>query len=108
MLAFLIDNIYMEFSGQIFQQTVGIPMGTNYASPFFAALFLYGYKAEFIQGVLITGMNTLLRKSTSYRYIDDVLFLSNSSISEFIDFISPRDCEMKDTTESTICLIPRL
>ena len=38
MLAFLIDNIYVEFSGQIFQQTVGIPMGTNYASPFFCRL----------------------------------------------------------------------
>ena len=31
MLDFLIDDIYVEFSGLIFQQTVGIPMGTNCA-----------------------------------------------------------------------------
>ena len=33
MLDFLIDNIYLEFSGLIFQLTVGIPMGTNSAPP---------------------------------------------------------------------------
>jgi len=26
---FLIDNIFVEFGGRIFQQTLGIPMGTN-------------------------------------------------------------------------------
>ena len=31
---FLMDNIYIRFSGQLFRQTVGIPMGTNCA-PFF-------------------------------------------------------------------------
>ena len=31
MLEFLIDNIYVEFGGVIFQQTIGIPMGTNCA-----------------------------------------------------------------------------
>ena len=29
MLDFFIDNIYVEFGRQIFQQVVGIPMGTN-------------------------------------------------------------------------------
>ena len=29
MLEFLIDNIYVEFGGVLFQQTVGIPMGTK-------------------------------------------------------------------------------
>jgi hypothetical protein len=39
MLGFLIDNIFAVFGNQIFQQTVGIPMGTNCA-PLFADLFL--------------------------------------------------------------------
>ena len=47
MLDFLIDNIFVEFGGFIFQQTVGIPMGTNCA-PLLADLFLYSYEAEFI------------------------------------------------------------
>ena len=48
MLEFLIDNIFAMFSGRVFQQTVGIPMGTNCA-PLLADLFLYSYEADFIQ-----------------------------------------------------------
>jgi hypothetical protein len=40
MLEFLIDNIYVVVGGQDFQQSIGIPMGTNYA-PLLADLFLY-------------------------------------------------------------------
>ena len=35
-----IDNIYVEFGGHVYQQTVGIPMGTNCA-PLVADSFLY-------------------------------------------------------------------
>jgi hypothetical protein len=31
MLVFLIDNKFAMFAGRVFQQTVGIPMGTNCA-----------------------------------------------------------------------------
>ena len=48
MLEFLIDNIFVVFGNQVFQQSVGIPMGTNCA-PLLADLFLYSYEAEFIQ-----------------------------------------------------------
>ena len=37
--------------GQVFQQTVGIPMETNCA-PLFAELFPYSYEAEFLQTLL--------------------------------------------------------
>ena len=45
MLGFLVDNIYVVFGDQVFQQSVGIPMGTNCA-PLLADLFLYSYEAE--------------------------------------------------------------
>ena len=51
MLEFLIDNIFVFFGGRVFQQTVGIPMGTNCA-PLLVDLFLYSYEADFIQGLL--------------------------------------------------------
>ena len=38
MLEYLIDNIFVEFGERIFQQTIGIPMGTNCA-PLFATCF---------------------------------------------------------------------
>ena len=48
MLEYLIDNIFMEFGRRIFQQKIGLPMSTNCA-PLLADLFLYSYKAEFVQ-----------------------------------------------------------
>ena len=48
MLEFLIDNIFVSFGGTLFQQVVGIPMGTNCA-PLLADLFLYSYESEFLQ-----------------------------------------------------------
>jgi hypothetical protein len=45
MLEFLIDNIFVIFGGRVFQQTVGIPMGTNCA-PLLANLFIYSYDTD--------------------------------------------------------------
>jgi hypothetical protein len=47
MLELLIDNIFVSFGGTLFQQVVGIPMGTNCA-PLLADLFLYSYESEFL------------------------------------------------------------
>ena len=47
MLEFLVDNIFVIFAGKVFQQTVGIPKGTNRA-PLLSDIFLYSYEAEFI------------------------------------------------------------
>jgi hypothetical protein len=47
-LEFLIDNICVSFGGTLFQQVVGIAMGTNCA-PLLADLFLFSYESEFRQ-----------------------------------------------------------
>ena len=51
MLEFLVDNIFVVFAGKVFQRTVGIPMGTNFA-PLLVDIFLYSYEADFIQSLL--------------------------------------------------------
>ena len=83
MLEFLIDNIFVEFGGLIFQQTVSIPMDTNCA-PLLANLFLYSYEAEFIQNLLKDKTKNHLAKSFNFtfRYINDVLSLNNPHFSE--------------------------
>ena len=45
MVEVLIDSIYMyvEFGGRVYQQTVGISMGTN-CVPLVVDLFLYSYR----------------------------------------------------------------
>ena len=101
MLDFLIDNIFVEFGGLIFQQTVGIPMGTNCA-PLLADLFLYSYEAEFLQNLLKDKKKKHLAKSFNFtfRYIDDVLSLNNPHFSECLHLIYPSELEIKDTTDT--------
>jgi len=36
----------------------------------------------------------------TYRYIDDVLFINNSRIAEFLPLIHPPELEVKDTTDT--------
>ena len=51
MLDFFNNNIFIHFSGLVFQQTIGIPMGTN-CGQLFTDLFLHAYKADFIEVLL--------------------------------------------------------
>ena len=100
MVNFLIDNIYVEFGGVIFQQTIGIPMGTNCA-PLLADLFLYTYEAEFIQNLIARKQKNIAQSfNFTYRYIDDVLSLSNSDFDKYIHTIYPPELEIKNTTDS--------
>ena len=63
------------------------PLNLNLKNP-----FLYGYDAEFTQELLKVGKKHLGPKFDFIdRYIDDILFLNNLKISEFIDLIYP--CE---------------
>ena len=48
MLEFLVDNIFVVFAGKVFQQMIGILIGTNCAH-LLADIFLYLNEAEFIQ-----------------------------------------------------------
>jgi len=65
--------------------TVGIPLGTNCA-PLLADLFLYSYEADFILGLR---RKTIWSYNFTFRYIDDVLSLSNSRFGDFVDWVYP-------------------
>ena len=84
MLEFLFDNIFVVFGGKVFQQIVGIPMGTNCA-PLLADIFLYSYEADFIQSLLSTGKKNLASQfNFTYRYIDDVLSINNQDFENYL------------------------
>ena len=57
---FLMENIYVQFGDMIYQQIVGIHMGTNCA-PLIADLFLYCYERDFMSN---------LQKSKRFDLID--------------------------------------
>ena len=92
MIEFLIDNIFVESGGVIFQQVIGIPMGTNCA-PLLADLFLYSYEAEFIQTLIKSGKRHLAKS-------DDVLSINNPKFGNYIDDRYPAELEIKDTTDA--------
>ena len=76
-VTFLMENIFVQFDGIVYQQIVGIPMGTNCA-PLIADLFLYCYEKDFMSD---------LRKSKRFDLIDicstiplDILTISSPSI----------------------------
>ena len=80
MLEYLIDNIFVEFGGRIFQQTISIPMGTNCAL-LLADLFLYSYEAEFVQSLLQAGKKHLAQQfNFTYRYLDCYLYIDNGKL----------------------------
>jgi hypothetical protein len=100
MLKFLIDNIFVSFGGILFQQVVGIPMGTNCAH-LLADLFLYSHESEFLQKLVKDKKIHEARAfNFTYRFIDDVLSINNSRFAEFLPLIYPPELEVKETTDT--------
>ena len=67
---FLVENLYVQFDGMVYQQIVGIPMGTNCA-PLIADLFLYCYERDFISNLQKSKRFDLIDKfNDTSRYLD--------------------------------------
>jgi hypothetical protein len=101
MLSFLVDNFYVVIGDQVFQQSVGIPMGTNCA-PLLADLILYSYEAEFVQKLLQDNNKRLAMSfNHTFRYIEDVLSINNHNFHNYAHLISHWTRKLiMDTTES--------
>ena len=107
MLEFLVDNIFVVFAGKVFQQIIGIPMGTNYA-PFLADIFLYSYEVEIIQSLLSTGRKQLAsRFNFTYRYIDHVLSIKQPRVWELPGpDVSRWTWDQRHDREQHFCFLP--
>ena len=95
LIDFLIDNIFVMFCGRLFQQTVGIAMGTNCA-PLLANSLLYSYEAEFH-----TETSTDKRESVGLIFWFHVpLSLNNSKFGDYVDRIYLIELGIKDASET--------
>jgi hypothetical protein len=100
MLGFLVDNIYVVFGDQVFQQSVGIPMGTSCA-PLLADLFLCSYGAEFVRKLLRdNGRRLAVSFGRAFGCIDGVLSVGSHRFHNYVHLIYPDELEIKDTTGS--------
>ena len=70
-------------------------------APLLADMFLFLYQEELIQTLLSTVSKQLASQfNFTYRYIDDVLFISNPEIENYLSQRSLAEIELKDITES--------
>ena len=107
-LEFLIDSIFVSFGGILFQQVVGILMGTN-CVPLLADLFLYSSESEFLQKLVKDKKIHEARAfNFAYRYIDDVLSINNSRFAEFLPLIYPPELKVRKLKRPQIQLRPHL
>ena len=91
---FLMENIYVQFDGMVYQQIVGIPMGTNCA-PLVADLFLYCYERDFMSNLQKSKRFDLIDKfNDTSRYLDDIFTIDNPTFAEHIPDIYLRELQL--------------
>jgi hypothetical protein len=71
-----LDNTYMVNGGNVYQQSDGIPMGTN-DGPGLANLYCYGYEAAYIDKLALVAQDTARKFHMSFRLIDDGFSIDN-------------------------------
>ena len=84
----------MQFDGMVYQQIVGIHMGTN-CPPLIADLFLYCYERDFMSNLQkskrVDGIDTF---NDTSRYLDDIFTIDNPAFAEHIPDIYPRELRL--------------
>ena len=94
------ENIYVQFGDMVYQQIVGIPMGTNCA-PLIADLFLYCYERDFMSNLQKSKRFDLIDKfNDTSRYLDDIFTIDNPEFAEHIPDIYPRELQLNKANTS--------
>ena len=82
----------MQFDGMVYQQIVGIPMGTNCA-PLIADLFLYCYERDLQKSKRFDLIHVDMFNDTS-RYHDDIFTIDNPEFEKHIPDIYPAELQL--------------
>ena len=96
LVKFLLSSwkIYVQFDDIVYQQIVGIPMGTNCA-PLIADLFLYCFERDFMSNLQKSKRFDLIDKfNDTSRYLDAIFTIDNPEFAEHIPDINPRELQL--------------
>ena len=98
---FLMENIYVQFEGMVYQQIVGIPLGTNCAPLIAHLLFLFCYERDFMSNLHKSKRYDLIDifNDTS-RYFDDIFTIDNPEFEKHIPDIYPRELQLNKANTS--------
>jgi len=109
LLNLLLENVWVVCGQKVFQQKIGIPMGTDCA-PFLANLFLYYYEQKWLHSMTNGGEKEEGKKeedkriarifSNTARYIDDLITVNNSYFAVYAKDIYPKSLELGKENES--------
>ena len=82
----------MQFDGMVYQQIVGIPMGT-YCAPLIADLFLYCYERDFMSNLQKSKEFDLKdRFNDTSRYLDDIFTIDNLHLLNIFPIYIQENC----------------
>ena len=85
----------------VYQQIVGIPMGTNCAPLIAADLFLYCYERDFMSNLQKSKRFDLIDKlNDTSRYLDDLFTIDNPEFADHIPDIYPRELQLNKANTS--------
>ena len=101
MLEYLIDHIYIVVGNRVFQQHIGIPMGTDCAA-LLVNLYLFYYEYNYMKNLMKLDYGKVLRFNFTVRYIDDLLTLNNTLFVNEILNIYPQELVLNRTSESDV------
>ena len=88
---FLMANIYVQFDGMVYQQKLGILMGTNCAPPT-ADLFLFCYEMDLMSYLRKSKQHELIDMlNDTSRYLDNIFTIDNPDFEKHIPDIYPTD-----------------
>ena len=97
---FHMEYINVQFDGMVYQQIVGIPMGTN-CDPLIADLFLYCYERDFLSNLQKSKRFDLINKfNDTSRYFDDIFTIDNPAFAEHVPDIYPRKLQLNKANAS--------
>ena len=97
MLHFLLDNVFIQVGDRVFQQCIGIPMGTNCA-PLLADLLLHDYESTAMILFSRGGTGPIPKSfSLTRRYIDDLITINNPRFDGAIEKIYQCALTLKET-----------
>ena len=90
----------MQFDGMVYQQIVGISMGTNCA-PLIADLFLYCYERDFMSNLHKSKRHDLIDMiNDTSRYLDDIFTIDNPESEKYFSDIYPAELQLNKANTS--------